>query len=88
MAVQKEIPTRLKPGSDARGHERDSLPTTTIAPPGVAWKGSDDGVDPLAELNAIRNVYAHYTPAAISYKRVWGETITDLDRITVVVAGQ
>jgi uncharacterized protein with HEPN domain len=43
---------------------------------------------PWAELIAIRNVYAHYTPRAINYERVWADTITDLDRITNAMAEQ
>jgi uncharacterized protein with HEPN domain len=48
----------------------------------------DDGIDPWAELIAIRNVYAHYTPRAINYERVWADTITDLDRVTNAMAEQ
>lgn len=48
----------------------------------------DDGIDPWAELIAIRNVYAHYTPRTINYERVWADTITDLDRMATIVAEQ
>lgn len=41
----------------------------------------DSGIDPWAELIAIRNVFAHYTPRAISYERVWADTVADVDRI-------
>ena len=34
-----------------------------------------DGVEPWAELIAVRNVYAHYTPRAINPERVWFDTI-------------
>lgn len=34
----------------------------------------DDGTEPWSELIGIRNVYAHYTPAAINYDRVCGLT--------------
>ncbi|MHB1999443.1 MAG: ribonuclease HepT family protein [Solirubrobacteraceae bacterium] len=46
----------------------------------------DEGLDPWAELVAIRNVYAHYTPNAINYERVWADTTTDVDRITTAVS--
>lgn len=47
-----------------------------------------DGVDPWAELIAIRNVYARYTPQAINYERVWTETIKDVERMTIAVVGR
>ena len=51
-------------------------------------KDIDDGVDPWAELIAIRNVYAHYTPHGINHERVWADTTDDLARIIAAVAEQ
>ncbi len=51
-------------------------------------KDIDGGIDPWAELIAIRNVYGHYTPQAINYERVWADTTADLDLIIAAVAEQ
>lgn len=37
--------------------------------------------DLWSELIGIRNVYAHYTPGAIDYERVWFDASTDIDRV-------
>lgn len=38
-----------------------------------------------SELIGIRNVYAHYTPGAIDYDRVWFDASTDIDRVLAEV---
>lgn len=45
----------------------------------------DDGTEPWSELIGIRNVYAHYIPAAINYDRVWVDTIADTARMASAV---
>lgn len=37
--------------------------------------------DMWTELIGIRNVYAHYTPGAISDDRVWFDAADDIDRV-------
>lgn len=37
--------------------------------------------DVWAELIAIRNVYAHYTPGTIDASRVWFDAETDIERV-------
>lgn len=39
--------------------------------------------DLWSELIGIRNVYAHYTPGAIDYDRVWFDASTDIDRVLI-----
>lgn len=39
-----------------------------------------------SELIGIRNVYAHYTPGAIDYDRVWFDASTDIGRVLAEVA--
>lgn len=48
-------------------------------------QGLDEGVDPWAELVSTRNVYSHYTPAALNYERVWADTVGDVDRLITSV---
>lgn len=45
----------------------------------------DEGMEPWAELIASRNVYAHYTPRAINYDRVWADAVTDVGRLADLV---
>lgn len=37
--------------------------------------------DVWSELIGIRNVYAHYTPGAIDYDRVWFDASADIERV-------
>ena len=48
--------------------------------------GTDDGVEPWAELVRTRNLYAHYTPDQMVPDRVWYETTTDIERLRRAVA--
>ena len=41
--------------------------------------------DLWSELIGIRNVYAHYTPGAIDYDRVWFDASTDIERVLAAV---
>ncbi len=41
----------------------------------------DDGVEPWAELMAVRHVYAHYTPNQVVPDRVWYDTVEGVGRL-------
>lgn len=44
--------------------------------------------DVWSELIGIRNVYAHYTPAAIDYDRVWFDASTDIARVSATARAE
>ena len=54
----------------------------------VGEGGIDEGADPWSELIATRNVYTHYTPSAISYDRVWADTLADTPRLLGAVSAE
>lgn len=41
--------------------------------------------DLWSELIGVRNVYAHYTPGAIDYDRVWFDASTEIERVLAAV---
>jgi hypothetical protein len=43
--------------------------------------GVDSGIDPWAEIVALRNRLAHALPGDISADRVYAESVTDLPRL-------
>ena len=92
LTYLSEIVAAGKPAYDADPRQRWSVERLWIFAGNLAERHlrqtAAGNIDPIwRELIAARNVYAHYTPSAINYDRVWADTFEDLARVQVAVAG-
>ena len=93
LGVIQEMANQGREAFDADHRQRWSIERPWIFAGNLAGRhcrvlGIDEGADPWSELIATRNVYCHYTPSAISYDRVWADTLADTPRLLGAVTAE